>query len=135
MCKETGSRGLIVLVAGVGLWFSGCATHADLVGLRDHLATVSKSQDQDQKRLDSLQRRLESLERVKDSESPKQKLDPRFDELSARVQKLEGRLAKLDETSGAPAVSKVEPTPGEAARPSKPQRPASAADVPTMTPG
>jgi|SRR5262245_12462674 len=135
MWKEAGSRGLIALVAGVGLWFPGCANHADLVGLRDHLATVSKSQDQDQKRLDSLQRRLESLERVKDSDSPKQKLDPRFDDLSSRVQKLEGRLAKLDETSGAPVMSKVEPAPGEPARPSKSQRPASATDVPTTMSG
>ena len=93
--------------------------------LRDHLATVSKSQDQDQKRLDALQRRLESLERVKDSESFRQKLDPKFDELSARVQKLEGRLAKIDETLGIPVVPKAEPSQVDPARLSKPQKPAS----------
>jgi tol-pal system protein YbgF len=135
MRKKAGSRGSVILMAGAMLWLSGCANHADFVGLRDHLATVSKSQEQDQKRLDALQRRLESLERVKDSESARQKLDPKFDELSARVQKIEGRLAKLDETSGAPVMPKVEPSQLDPARLSKPQKPVSAADAPTTMPG
>jgi len=133
--KTAGSRGLAVLMAGAMLWLVGCAKHADFTELRDHLATVSKSQDQDQKRLDALQRRLESLERVKDGESFRQKLDPKFDELSARVQKLEGRLAKIDETLSIPVVPKAEPSQVDPARLSKPQKPASAADVPTMMPG
>ena len=135
MRKKTGSMGLVVLMAGAVLVLAGCANHADFVGLRDHLSTMSKSQDQDQKRLDALQRRLESLERVKDSDSARQKLDPKFDELSARIQKLEGRLAKLDETFGIPVVPKVEPASGEPARSSKPQKPASSADAPTMMSG
>ncbi len=135
MRKKTGLRGLVVLMAGAVLLLAGCANHADFVGLRDHLSTVSKSQDQDQKRLDALQRRLESLERLKDSEFARPKLDPKFDDLTARIQKLEGRLAKSDEILGIPAVPKAEPTPGELARPSKPQKPASSADVLTMTPG
>ncbi len=135
MRKNTGSKGLVVLMAGAALLLTGCANHADFVGLRDHLSTVSKTQDQDQKRLDALQRRLESLERLKDSESARPKFDPKFDELTARVQKLESRLAKSDEMLGIPAVPKVEPIPGELARPSKPQKPASSADVPTMMPG
>jgi len=135
MRKTAGSRGLAVLMAGAMLWLVGCAKHADFTELRDHLATVSKSQDQDQKRLDALQRRLESLERVKDGESFRQKLDPKFDELSARVQKLEGRLAKIDETLSIPVVPKAEPSQVDPARLSKPQKPASAADVPTMMPG
>ena len=124
--------GLVVFMAGAMLWLAGCANHADFVELRDHLSTVSKSQDQDRKRLDALQRRLESLERVKDSESARPKLDQKFDELTARIQRLEGRLAKSDEIFGIPAVPKMEPTPGEPARPSKPQKPASSADVPTV---
>ena len=52
--------------------------------MRDHLATVSKSQDQDQKRLDALQRRMDTLERVKDAEPSKTKLD----DLHSRLQKL-----------------------------------------------
>ena len=63
MRKKTGFVGSVVLMAGSVLWLAGCAKHADFVEMRDHLATVSKSQDQDQKRLDALQRRLESLER------------------------------------------------------------------------
>ena len=122
-------------MTGAVLLLAGCAKHADFVELRDHLATVSKSQDQDQKRLDALQRRLESLERVKDNESARPKLDPKFDELSARVQKLESRLAKPDEIAGVPVVPKVETMPADPARLSKPQKPGSAADVPTMTPG
>ena len=123
------------MTAGVMLWLGGCAKHADFVELRDHLSTVSKSQDQDQKRLDALQRRLESLERVKDSESGRPKVDPKIDELFARIQKLENRLAKPEETASAPVVPKVESATGDLTRPSKPQKPASAADVPTMMPG
>jgi tol-pal system protein YbgF len=129
------SIGLVVSLAGTILWFAGCANHADFVELRDHLSTVSRSQDQDQKRLDALQRRVESLERVKDSESARQRLDPRFDELSARIQRLEGRLAKSDEGGSVPVMPKMEPIPGESARPSKPQKQASSGDAPTMMPG
>jgi tol-pal system protein YbgF len=135
MCKKTGSKRLAVLMAGAVLGLAGCANHADFVEVRDHLATVSKSQDQDQKRLDALQRRVELLERVKDSESARPKFDPKFDELSARIQKLEGRLAKSDETLGIPVVPKVDAATGEPARPSKPQKPVSPADVPAMMPG
>src|SRR5438093_10056306 len=98
MRKKTGTSGPVVLMAGAMLWLVGCANHADFVELREHLSTVSKTQEQDQKRLDALQRRLELLERVKDIESVRPKLDPKFDELSARIQKLEGRLVKPDET-------------------------------------
>jgi tol-pal system protein YbgF len=132
MRKKTGSRGLVIFMAGAMLWLAGCANHADFVELRDHLSTVSKTQDQDQKRLDALQRRLESLERVKDIESVRPKLDPKFDELSARIQKLEGRLVKSEEAAGIPVVPKVEPIPGESARLPKPQKPT---DGPTMMPG
>jgi len=135
MRKKTGTGGLVVLMAGAMLWLAGCAKHADFVEMRDQLATVSKSQDQDQKRLDALQRRLESLERVKDGESARQKLDPKFDELSVRVQKLEGRLAKFDETMSIPVVPKMEPSQVDPSRPSKPQRPGSAAYVPGMMAG
>ncbi len=141
MRKKVGTKGSVVLMAGVVLWLSGCANHADFVEMRDHLAIVAKSQDQDQKRLDALQRRLESLERMKDSESARQKLDPKldskFDELSVRVQRLESRLAKSDEIMGIPVVPKMEPVPGDLSRPSKPQKPdvpGMMAGVPTITP-
>ena len=129
--EKTGSTASVIIMAGVALLLAGCAKHADFVELRDHMATVSKSQDQDQKRLDALQRRLESLERMKDSES----LRPKLDEMSARIQKLESRLAKPDDTSGALVAPKVEPAPGEPSRPSRPQKPAPSSDVPTMMPG
>jgi tol-pal system protein YbgF len=139
MRKKTGTKGSVVLMAGGMLWLTGCANHADFVELRDHLATVAKSQDQDQKRLDALQRRLESLERMKDSESVRQKpdpkLDPKLDELSARIQRLEGRLAKSDEAVGIPVVPRMEPVPSDLARPSKPQKPGAASDVSTLMPG
>ena len=135
MRKKIGSRSAVVLIAGAMLWLTGCANHADFVEVRDHLSAMSKSQDQDQKRLDALQRRLESLERVKDSEPLRPKLDSKFDELSARIQRLEGRSAKPDETLGIPVVPKMEPSQVDPARPSKPQKPASSADVPTVMPG
>jgi tol-pal system protein YbgF len=132
----TCSGGAVVLMVGSMLWLAGCAKHADFSELRDHLATVSKSQDQDQKRLDALQRRLESLERVKDGESSRQKFDPKFDELSARVQKIEGRLAKIDEASSFPVAPKPEPSQIDSARLPKPLKPGSSTDVPTsMIPG
>jgi tol-pal system protein YbgF len=114
---------------------SGCAKHADFVELRDHLATVSKSQDQDQKRLDALQRRMESLERIKDVEPPKLKLD----DFTARLQKLEARVAKLDEGTIASGFAKPEPAQADSARTMKAQK--SGADgtpiipnVPAITP-
>ena len=124
-----------VLMTGAVLWFGGCANHADFVGMRDHVATVSKSQEQDQKRLDALQRRLESLERMKDSESARQKLDPKFDELSARIQKLESRMAKSDDVLSAPTIAKTELPQIDPARLSKPQKPALGADVPAISTG
>jgi tol-pal system protein YbgF len=126
----TGSGGAAVLMAVAMVWLAGCAKHADFTEIRDHLATVSKFQDQDQKRLDALQRRLESLERVKDGESFRQKLDPKYDDLSARVQKIEGRLAKIDETLSAPVVPRTEPLQIDPARLPKPPKSGSAADVP-----
>lgn len=118
----------VFALAVVGLVATACARHADFVDLRDHLATVSKTQDQDHQRLDAMQRRLESVERVKDAEPGK----PRFEELSARIQKLESRIAKLEEPQQA---AKVEPTPVEPGRQAKPPKPGSAGDAQTIVPG
>jgi hypothetical protein len=60
---------LNVLLAGgllPALFLAGCAKHADFLEVRDQLATIGKTQDQEQKRMEALQRRLESLERVKE---------------------------------------------------------------------
>ncbi len=130
--KNIGSRWPVLLLSGALLWIAGCANHADFVEMRDHMATVSKSQDQDQKRLDALQRRLESLERAKDNESARPKFDPKLDELSARVQKLEARVAKSEEVSGVPSLPKAEPAQADPIRSSKPQKPG---DAPTVMPG
>ena len=130
MGKKTGSMWMVIFMAGAMAWLAGCAKHADFVELRDHMSTVSKSQDQDQRRLDALQRRVESLERVKDSEFARPKPDSKVDELFARVTRLESRLAKADEASGLPLAPKVEPSQVDSARPSKSQK-----DVPTIVPG
>lgn len=122
-------RSVFVFVV-IGLTATGCARHADFVNLRDQLATVSKTQDQDHQRLDAMQRRLESVELIKDAQPVK----PRLDELNARLQKLEGRLAKLEEGQGQP-TAKVEPAPVEPLRPAKPQKPGSAGDAQTIVPG
>ncbi|HEU4683641.1 MAG TPA: tol-pal system protein YbgF [Nitrospira sp.] len=92
--------------AGLSL-LSGCATHADFVNLRDQYSALSKSQDQEHKRLEAIERRMETLESKKDAEGGK----PKFDDLSARIQKLEARLAKLDEAASLPLAPKVEPPP------------------------
>jgi len=120
----------IGLIAGVPWLVSGCAKHADFIEVRDHLAAVTKSQDQDHKRLDALERRTDSLERVKDAEPTK----PKLDELSARMQKLEGRLAKLEEGSAVAAAPKSEPVPSESVRLAKPQKPGGAPEGATAIP-
>ena len=71
MTRGLATAGLGLATAAAFTVLAGCAKHADFVELRDHLATVAKSQDQDQKRLDALQRRLDSLERVRDGEPSK----------------------------------------------------------------
>ncbi|WP_455378149.1 tol-pal system protein YbgF [Petrachloros mirabilis] len=130
-------RSVIGPVAIVSSLAMGCAKHADFIELRDHLATVAKSQDQDQKRLDAVQRRIESLERVKDAEPTKAKLE----EIASRLQKLEARLAKLEEGSVAAGLQKSEPVPSESARQAKPQKPGASIDgspvvpnIPAITP-
>ena len=126
--------GLGLVTAAAFGTIAGCAKHADFVELRDHLATVAKSQDQDQKRLDALQRRMDSLERVKDAEPSKAKLD----DLSARMQKLEARLSKFDDSVGASAVPKLDAMATDSARAAKSQKPGGAEpiipNVPAITP-
>jgi tol-pal system protein YbgF len=131
--------GMMMLAVGcvtvTALTVSGCAKHADFVELRDHLATVAKSQDQDQKRLDALQRRMESMERVKDVEAPKTRLE----DFNARLHKLEARVAKLDDGATASPALKSEAAPTEPARTIKPQRAGSEGssivpNVPAITP-
>jgi tol-pal system protein YbgF len=118
------------LVAGMAFLVAGCAKHADFVELRDHMAAMAKSHDQDQKRLDAVQRRMESLERVKDTEPTK----PKLDELYARLQKLEARVAKLDEGSVAAVLPKTEVVPSDSARSMKPLKPGAQTEGTAMIP-
>ncbi len=101
---------------------AGCAKHADFMEIRDQLSTISRTQDQDHQRVDTVMRRVEAMERSKDTEATK----PRIDDLGARFQRMEQRLAKLEETvsqlSGKLDAS-VEP------RTSKPTKPAQPADA------
>jgi tol-pal system protein YbgF len=117
-------------VIGMAAFVAGCAKHADFIELRDHMATMSKSQDQDQKRLDAMQRRMESLERVRDGEPMKLKLD----ELSTRLQKVEARMGKLEESTLATAHPKSEPLLVDPARASKPQKPGNVLEGSTTIP-
>ena len=125
--------GLGLVAAAAFGSIAGCAKHADFIELRDHLATVAKSQDQDQKRLDALQRRMDSLERVKDAEPSKARLD----DVNARLQKLEARLAKGDEAA---IVSgpKFDQMPADSAKPAKSQKSGAVEpiipNVPAITP-
>src|SRR5262245_32398562 len=123
----------VTAIVGTGIaLLSGCATHADFVGLRDQYAALSKSQEQEHKRLEAIERRTETLENKKDVDNPK----PRYDELSARIQKLESRLAKLDEGTSSP-LAKTESAPTDSVRP-KAQRPGGGdtivPGVPAITP-
>jgi tol-pal system protein YbgF len=83
--------GLIVLA----MFVDGCARHADFVVIRDQLSALSRTQDQDHQRVDTVMRRLEAMEKSKETEVSK----PRVEDPAARVQKLENRLAKLEETA------------------------------------
>ncbi|MBH0192644.1 MAG: tol-pal system protein YbgF [Nitrospira sp.] len=110
-----------VLVVGMvmaGSVLAGCAKHADFIEVRDQLATMSRSQEQDHQRVDAVLRRLESVERAKDAEAGK----PRVDEIAARLQRIENRLAKLEETATQPPA-KPDPMSSDL-RPPKPVRPA-----------
>lgn len=121
-----------VLVVGLVMAVSasaGCAKHADFIEVRDQLATMSRSQEQDHQRVDAVLRRLESVERAKDAESGK----PRVDELAVRLQRIENRLAKLEETANQPSV-KPDPLSSDLRIP-KPVKPAEpVTTVPGITP-
>lgn len=95
---------LLIIATGflAGLLVSGCAKHADFLEVRDQLLTISKTQEQEQKRMEAMQRRLESLERVREPEISKQ---PRNDDTGARLQKLETRLARMEEAQAAQAAA------------------------------
>lgn len=110
----------MLVAASAPLLVTGCAKHADFVELRDQMATIARSQDQDHQRVDAVVRRLESVERVKDGESGR----ARFEELSARLQKIENRLARLEESAGQPSA-KLDAPPPEArlSKPVKPSQP------------
>jgi len=118
--------GVAMTAAGL-LFLSGCAKHADFIELREHLATMAKSQEQDQKRLDALQRRMETLERIKDGDGAR----PKFDEVSARIQRLESRLAKVEENAAGSSFARIEPGTSEPAR-SKSQRPGGSVEPPAI---
>lgn len=120
-------------IVGSLLILPGCAKHADFVELRDHLSTVSRSQEQDHQRVDAVLRRLESVERVKDVESGK----PRVDELAARLQKLESKLAKLEDSVGlASARTDVSvPEAPKTAKPGKSTGPVESAPIVSGMPG
>ena len=99
---------------------AGCAKHADFVEVRDQLATISRSQEQDHHRVDSVLRRLESVERAKDGEVVK----PRTDEIAARLQRIENRLAKLEETANQlPAKPDAQSSDVRPLKPIKPAEP------------
>ena len=120
---------LAVFVVGILMGVSvlaGCAKHADFIEVRDQLATISRSQEQDHQRVDAALRRLESVERVKDAESGK----PRVDEIAARLQRIENRLAKLEEAANQP-LAKADPIPSDLRLP-KPVKPAEPA-VPSVS--
>ena len=128
--------GQLSMLAGVtcSLLLAGCAKHADFLEMRDQVATIAKTQDQEQKRFEAIQRRVESLERVREPEGGKIRLD----EAMARVQKLEARLAKIEETQIAQAAQmKSDQALAESARQAraaaKPTGPV--VDVPTIVPG
>jgi len=121
----------IVAVGGSLLLAAGCAKHADFVEMRDQLATVSKSQEQSQRRLDDVSRRMDTLENRKDGDAPRQ----RFDDLAVRIQKLEARLAKLDESQVVPSIPKLDPVAVEPPRSSKPLKPGASGEAAPLVPG
>lgn len=119
MCIRTlvsGSAAWGLLASTVAL--VGCAKHADFMEMRGQLSTVSRTQDQDHHRVDTMMRRLDAVERSKDTDPPKL----RFDDLSTRFQKLENRLAKLEETAGQASPKVDSSTEPRASRPVKPMQ-------------
>ena len=88
---------IVVLALFPMVALAGCATHADFLDMREQLSTVSRSQEQNHQRMDSVSRRMESIERVKDGDTDPGK--QRIEDVVARLQKLEGRLTKLEGTA------------------------------------
>jgi tol-pal system protein YbgF len=115
------------------LVLAGCAKHADFLEVRDQIATIGKTQDQEQKRMEALQRRLESLERVKEPEAPK---PPRNDEIQARLQKLESRLARIEEAQATQAAAlKSDLASADAVRQSRTVKPSVPMEPAPIVPG
>ncbi|MFO0730842.1 MAG: tetratricopeptide repeat protein [Nitrospiraceae bacterium] len=115
------------------LLITGCAKHADFLEVRDQVATIAKTQDQEQKRFEAIQRRVESLERVREPEGGKIRLD----EAMTRLQKLEARLGKIEETQIAQAAQlRSDQVLAESARQARVAKPSGPApEVPTIVPG
>ncbi len=116
-----------------GLFVSGCAKHADFLEIRDQLSTMTKTQEQEQKRMEAMQRRLESLERVREPEISQR---PRNDDTGARLQKLEARLARMEDAQAAQAAAlKSDLASADAMRQSKPAKSTFPLEPAPMVPG
>jgi tol-pal system protein YbgF len=119
---------------------AGCASHADFVALQDEVSRLTRGQDQDNKRDESLQRRLQALEGGrppgKTSVEDIDMLQQRVAEVSARLRELEGRLARLEEGghAGASEVPTEAPRHTKPARPSVPQGGPVIPGTPDLTP-
>ena len=100
VCATIGRSGLLVAVL-----MTGCATHADFVDLRDEVTTLTKAQEQAQKRQDALQRRLETGKPLPGDESSKRQdaSAQRIQELTSRLADLESRLSRLEDGRAAMA--------------------------------
>src|SRR3982751_1721705 len=104
---------VLTVTSGV-LWLTlmaGCATHADFVDLREEVGSLTKAQEQVQKRQDALQRRLENGRPTPADEGSKghDQSAQRIQELTGRLADLESRLSRLEDGKASVAGKQEEP--------------------------
>jgi tol-pal system protein YbgF len=121
----------------LALALSGCAKHADFVEVREDLRTVTRAQEQTQKRLQALESKGGAVagDAGKDSAALRQQLD----DLTARLKQLEGRLARMEEGQPvAPAKPEAAVEPSRQSKPAmlppRPESPAALPGTPDISP-
>ncbi|HJU04348.1 MAG TPA: tetratricopeptide repeat protein, partial [Nitrospiraceae bacterium] len=118
MSLNNGGVTLMAAVAGMLLIVgsTGCAKHSDFIEIQEGLGTLTKAQEQTQKRQEAIQRRLQALESgkpvvVEDISKGPDAVQQRIQELIRRVSELEARVVRIEDgPSSAGMVRAEEPS-------------------------
>jgi tol-pal system protein YbgF len=90
----------------------GCAKHSDFVEIQEGLGTLTKAQEQTQKRQEVIQRRLQALESgkpvVEDISKGPDAVQQRIHELTTRLNELETRIVRIEDGPSSTGMVKTE---------------------------